>query len=101
MGGIETDIDGLTRIPGVWAAGEAACVSLHGANRLGSNSTGECLVWGAITGAEIVKALPALGAGGAGPGGKLVARAARRTSRTCWRGRAPRTSTRCAASSAR
>jgi succinate dehydrogenase / fumarate reductase flavoprotein subunit len=39
MGGIETDINGLTRMPGVWAAGEAACVSLHGANRLGSNST--------------------------------------------------------------
>jgi succinate dehydrogenase / fumarate reductase flavoprotein subunit len=61
MGGIETNIDGLTRIPGVWAAGEAAAVSLHGANRLGSNSTGECLVWGGITGAEIVKALPSLG----------------------------------------
>jgi succinate dehydrogenase / fumarate reductase, flavoprotein subunit len=61
MGGIETDIDGLTRIPGVWAAGEAAAVSLHGANRLGSNSTGECLVWGAITGAAIAAALPGLG----------------------------------------
>lgn len=61
MGGIETNIDGLTRIPGVWAAGEAAAVSLHGANRLGSNSTGECLVWGGVTGAEIVKALPSLG----------------------------------------
>jgi succinate dehydrogenase / fumarate reductase flavoprotein subunit len=61
MGGIETDINGLTRIPGVWAAGEAAAVSLHGANRLGSNSTGECLVWGGITGAEIAQALSALG----------------------------------------
>jgi succinate dehydrogenase / fumarate reductase, flavoprotein subunit len=60
MGGIETDINGLTRLPGIWAAGEAACVSLHGANRLGSNSTGECLVWGAITGAEITNALPSL-----------------------------------------
>jgi succinate dehydrogenase / fumarate reductase flavoprotein subunit len=61
MGGIETTIDGLTRIPGVWAAGEASAVSLHGANRLGSNSTGECLAWGGITGAEIAKALPSLG----------------------------------------
>jgi succinate dehydrogenase / fumarate reductase flavoprotein subunit len=61
MGGIETDINGLTRLPGVWAAGEAAAVSLHGANRLGSNSTGECLVWGGITGAEIARALPSLG----------------------------------------
>ena len=55
MGGIHTDIDGATPTPGVWAAGEAACVSLHGANRLGSNSTAECLVWGQITGAEAVK----------------------------------------------
>ncbi len=62
MGGIETNIDGLTRIPGVWAAGEASAVSLHGANRLGSNSTGECLAWGGITGAEIAKALGSLGA---------------------------------------
>ncbi len=57
MGGIETDIDGATRIRGIWAAGEAACVSMHGANRLGSNSTAECLVWGGITGAEIAKKL--------------------------------------------
>ena len=55
MGGIETDINGATRIKGVWAAGEAACVSLHGANRLGSNSTAECLVWGGITGGESAK----------------------------------------------
>jgi len=60
MGGIETDINGLTRIPGVWAAGEAACVSLHGANRLGANSTAECLVWGGITGAEIAAVLSKL-----------------------------------------
>jgi len=60
MGGIETDINGATRMPGVWAAGEAACVSLHGANRLGSNSTAECLVWGGITGGEIAAALPRL-----------------------------------------
>ncbi len=60
MGGIETDINGLTRSGGIWAAGEAACVSLHGANRLGSNSTAECLVWGGITGGEIARALPKL-----------------------------------------
>jgi len=60
MGGIETDIEGLTRVPNVWAAGEAACVSLHGANRLGSNSTAECLVWGGIAGRRIAEALPGL-----------------------------------------
>ncbi len=55
MGGVHTDIDGATTIEGIWAAGEAACVSLHGANRLGSNSTAECLVWGKITGREAAK----------------------------------------------
>jgi succinate dehydrogenase / fumarate reductase, flavoprotein subunit len=55
MGGIHTDIDGSTPLPGVWCAGEAACVSLHGANRLGANSTGECLVWGKITGEKAAK----------------------------------------------
>lgn len=52
MGGIHTDIDGRTPVDGIWSAGEAACASLHGANRLGANSTGECLVYGKITGAE-------------------------------------------------
>jgi len=50
MGGIHTNLEGATPVKGIWAAGEAACVSLHGANRLGSNSTAECLVWGKITG---------------------------------------------------
>ncbi len=55
MGGVHTDINGATPIEGIWAAGEAACASLHGANRLGSNSTTECLVWGKITGEEAAK----------------------------------------------
>ncbi len=54
MGGVEADIDGRTRVENIWAAGEAACHSLHGANRLGTNSTAECLVWGDITGNEIL-----------------------------------------------
>jgi succinate dehydrogenase flavoprotein subunit len=52
MGGLDVDLDGATSIRGLWAAGEAACVSINGANRLGANSTAECLVWGRITGAE-------------------------------------------------
>jgi succinate dehydrogenase / fumarate reductase flavoprotein subunit len=60
MGGIETDIRGATRVPGIWVAGEAACVSLHGANRLGANSTAECLAWGGIAGGEIAAALGSL-----------------------------------------
>jgi len=57
MGGIETDIKGKTKMEGIWAAGEVACISLHGANRLGTNSTAECLVWGGIAGADIEKYL--------------------------------------------
>jgi len=52
MGGVHTDIKGHTPIENIWAAGEVSCVSLHGANRLGSNSTAECLVWGRVTGGE-------------------------------------------------
>src|SRR5437879_5648810 len=47
MGGVSTDRDGATVIPGLFAAGECACVSLNGANRLGSNSLTELLVFGA------------------------------------------------------
>ena len=67
MGGIETDITGRTRVANIWAAGEAACVSLHGANRLGSNSTAECLVWGGIAGDRIAEELPGLAAAAAVP----------------------------------
>lgn len=50
MGGVSTDIHGATPLPGLFAAGEAACVSINGANRLGSNSLPECLVFGARAG---------------------------------------------------
>ncbi|HXZ87343.1 MAG TPA: fumarate reductase (quinol) flavoprotein subunit [Candidatus Binataceae bacterium] len=46
MGGIHTDIHAATTLPGLYAAGEAACVSINGSNRLGSNSLGEILVFG-------------------------------------------------------
>ena len=52
MGGIHTDFDGKTELGGLWAAGEAACNSTHGANRLGANSTSECIVWGRMTGEQ-------------------------------------------------
>ncbi len=52
MGGIDTDLAGRTRLPGLYAAGEAACVSMNGANRLGSNSLSECLVFGARSGRQ-------------------------------------------------
>jgi fumarate reductase flavoprotein subunit len=50
MGGVHTDTSGATPLKGLYAAGEAACVSLNGANRLGSNSLGELLVFGARAG---------------------------------------------------
>jgi succinate dehydrogenase / fumarate reductase flavoprotein subunit len=51
MGGIRTNVKAETAITGLWAAGEAACVSINGANRLGANSTAECLVFGTQSGA--------------------------------------------------
>ena len=50
MGGIDTLNDGSTSLPGLYAAGEVACVSINGANRLGSNSLTELLVFGALAG---------------------------------------------------
>jgi fumarate reductase flavoprotein subunit len=50
MGGVHTDAHGATPLPGLYAAGEVACVSINGANRLGSNSLPECLVFGARAG---------------------------------------------------
>jgi succinate dehydrogenase / fumarate reductase, flavoprotein subunit len=47
MGGIEADKNGATRVPGVYAAGECACISVHGANRLGGNSLLDTIVFGA------------------------------------------------------
>ncbi|MGH2588427.1 MAG: FAD-binding protein, partial [Dehalococcoidia bacterium] len=46
MGGIRTDKDGATEVPGLYAAGECACVSVHGANRLGANSLLDTLIFG-------------------------------------------------------
>ncbi|MCW2767931.1 MAG: frdA [Nocardioides sp.] len=66
MGGVHTDIDGATPVAGLYAAGETACVSINGANRLGSNSLPELLVFGARAGraaaeyASAARAAPAV-----------------------------------------
>ena len=52
MGGIHVSKLGETPVAGIWGAGEVSCVSIHGANRLGTNSTAECLAYGGITGRE-------------------------------------------------
>ncbi|HHY94994.1 MAG TPA: FAD-binding protein [Firmicutes bacterium] len=57
MGGIDTDKDGATEVPGLFAAGECACVSVHGANRLGGNSLLETVVFGQIAGAAALRYL--------------------------------------------
>ena len=50
MGGVKTDIDGRTPIEGLYAAGEVACVSVHGGNRLGANSLLDTLIFGRRSG---------------------------------------------------
>src|SRR6202020_2797759 len=50
MGGVKTDVDGQTSVPGLYAAGEVACVSVHGGNRLGANSLLDTLVFGRRSG---------------------------------------------------
>ena len=63
MGGVRVDIDGRVidadsrEVRGLWAAGETSCVSIHGANRLGANSTAECLVYGKIVGQDVANYL--------------------------------------------
>jgi succinate dehydrogenase flavoprotein subunit len=52
MGGVKTDVDGLTTILGLYAAGEVACVSVHGGNRLGANSLLDTLIFGRRSGAH-------------------------------------------------
>jgi succinate dehydrogenase / fumarate reductase flavoprotein subunit len=71
MGGIHENIGGQVMnsdasrpVEGLWAAGECGCVSVHGANRLGSNSLSHCIIWGRVTGdaaeqrASMEKSLP-------------------------------------------
>jgi len=55
MGGIDTDINAATPLTGLYAAGECACVSINGANRLGSNSLTEILVFGHLAGTNAAK----------------------------------------------
>ncbi|MEI6446843.1 MAG: FAD-binding protein [Actinomycetes bacterium] len=55
MGGVKTDVDGQTPIPGLYAAGEVACVSVHGGNRLGANSLLDTLIFGRRSGEHAAK----------------------------------------------
>jgi L-aspartate oxidase len=67
-GGVVTDLDGATTLPGLWAAGEISCTGVHGANRLASNS----LLEGMVFGARVVEAIDA-GVDGPSPTGAMRA----------------------------
>jgi len=61
MGGVKTDVEGASNVPGLYAAGEVACVSVHGGNRLGANSLLDTIVFGRHSGkvaAAYAKGLP-------------------------------------------
>ena len=60
MGGIDVDIDGATPVRGLYAAGECACISVHGANRLGGNSLLETVVFGRLVAESIIRDIPSL-----------------------------------------
>src|SRR5207253_7374007 len=57
MGGVDTDVRARTELDGLYAAGEVACISVHGANRLGGNALMEAIVFGRRAGAIAVEAV--------------------------------------------
>jgi succinate dehydrogenase / fumarate reductase flavoprotein subunit len=73
MGGIDTNLNGETKVTGFYAAGECACVSVHGANRLGGNSLLETIVFGKLAGQQIARTLAEGGIAASDP--KAVQRA--------------------------
>jgi fumarate reductase flavoprotein subunit len=83
MGGVDADASGATRLPGLYAAGECANVGLNGANRLGSNSLPECLVFGAAAGRAAARRAQASRAPAGNPIAGLV-RDERRRLETTW-----------------
>src|SRR4051794_38494776 len=61
MGGVKTDVNGLTNVPGLYAAGEVACVSVHGGNRLGANSLLDTLIFGRRSGVHAAEVARGVG----------------------------------------
>ena len=71
MGGVKTDIDGCTPIEGLYAAGEVACVSVHGGNRLGANSLLDTLIFGRRAGEHAANRAATMGMPSSGNGEQL------------------------------
>jgi L-aspartate oxidase len=86
MGGIATDLDGRSSVPGLYAVGEAACTGLHGANRLASNSLAECLVFGRRAALEACdEPSPAAGGAPLSPDPRAATLPGEGTRATLWR----------------
>jgi succinate dehydrogenase / fumarate reductase flavoprotein subunit len=81
MGGIDVGIDGQSSLPGLYAAGECACVSVHGANRLGGNSLLETVVFGRLVGESIARDVLSVAHPSTGPVEKAVHRTEEKVSR--------------------
>ena len=90
MGGVEVDNWGLSEVEGLYAAGECACVSVHGANRLGGNSLMETIIFGRRAGHHAAEyALGAAAPNGAGEAARADAEAWVKSLLSNTRGRAP------------
>ena len=86
MGGIVTDLDGRSGVPGLYAVGECACTGLHGANRLASNSLSECFVFGRRAALRALdEPEPAAGAPAPPPDQPVAPPPTRETRKAMWR----------------
>lgn len=85
MGGVVSDLEGATGVPGLYVVGESACTGLHGANRLASNSLSECMVFGARAARSALGLQPAR-ADGPPPTPEPIALPSAETREAVWRG---------------
>jgi L-aspartate oxidase len=85
MGGIVTDLEGRSHVPGLYAVGECACTGLHGANRLASNSLSECFVFGRRAALRALDEPEGASAAGAPPAEPVAPPPTRETRKAMWR----------------